>query len=226
MRGFMVKALKPKFRVTARENPCPRHILDIGIENDSYREAKAVYPQGTYHGLDIVPCKTVPLNNDRFFVCDLEQGINFEAIPDGYDLILINHVLEHLSNGEVIFTALCGMLRPGGILYAEFPSIRTAMRRKTRFNYHFHDDPTHKRFYPLEKLANIAIGCGGRVVSCGPVSTPTKSIISAPRAIFGALTGKGYGPYLLHAQGKIDHIMVRRSSPSATPSKYIDPDKI
>ena len=126
-------------------------------------------------------------------------------------MIVINHVLEHLSNGNEIFSRLCSLLAPEGVLYAEFPSIRTAYKRKTKTSYHFHDDPTHKTFYIIENLANMAIFADCKIVSCGPVSTKLKNWLSSVRACIAWVSGKPYEPYLLHKQKKIDHILLRRN---------------
>jgi hypothetical protein len=99
---------------------------------------------------------------------------------------------------------------PGGLRYVEVPSLRTAHSPKRRGSYHFHDDSTHKRFYVLEQLANVAIDDNCRVVSCGPASTWLKDMLALPRAALGFARSGVWGPYLLHFQRKIDHILVQR----------------
>jgi predicted SAM-dependent methyltransferase len=126
-----------------------------------------------------------------------------------YDLIIVNHVLEHLTNGHKVFIRLCELLHTGGVLYAEFPSIRTAYERQTGKTYHFHEDPTHKAFYHLEDLANSAMSVGCKIVSCGPVSPPPlKYMVALPRAIYNSIIGKGFKRFLPNEIRKIDHIMV------------------
>lgn len=203
---------KPKFRESAAVMPRPRRILDIGIANDSYLECKAVFPDAAYDGVDLSNPRISMAPNDRFILCNLDDADALGKLPGGYDLIIINHVLEHLRHGQRVFGGLCQHLAPGGVLYAEFPSLRTAYVRKTRNRYHFHDDPTHLRFYTLEDLANTAMDAGCQVLSCGPISTPLKNALSAPRAVAGWLRGQGWGPYLLHLQGKIEHVMVQAKS--------------
>ena len=186
--------------------PEPLHILDIGIANDSYLECKAVFPRSVYHGLDYQAPGFAMAAGDQFFLCNLEEPHCLDALIPIYDLIIANHVLEHLRAGEDVFCRLCALLTPG----AEFPSLRTAYRRKTASSYHFHDDPTHKRFYRLEDLANLAIDADCKVLSCGPASTPLKDLTALPRALVGGFSGVGFGPFMLHALRKIDHIMVQR----------------
>jgi trans-aconitate methyltransferase len=195
----------------------PRRILDVGIANDSYLECKAVFPGSVYHGLDYQKPDFRMADGDAFFLCDLEEPRRLDMLTGPYDIIIVNHVLEHLRNGEEVFTRLCLLLAPGGVLFAEFPSLRTAYKRKTTASYHFHDDPTHRRFYVLEHLANSALDTGCKVISCGPASTPLKDLLAVPRALLGYVRGAGFGPFLLHTLRKIDHIMVQRE-PAATRS--------
>lgn len=202
--------VKPKFYVTGKLIKKPRTILDLGIANKSYSETKMMFPGAVYHGVDYIDQGVNLSREDKFLKFDLERDFEGLSLLGEYDLIIANHVLEHLENGEQVYDILCGRLSPGGVLYAEFPSIKTARRSKTRGSYHFHDDKTHKRFYSLKILANLAMDRGCNVVSCGPVSTPLKNIASIPRAIISALMGRGYGPSLLHFSGKIDHIFVQK----------------
>lgn len=210
LRGWTVRHLKPKFSVPFALMSHPRLILDVGVANDSYRECKAIYPTAVYHGLDVVDRRLAMAVGDHFYLRDLDEPGALTALDPSYDLIIVNHVLEHLDQGTDVFRDLCALLAVGGVLYAEFPSLRTAYRRKTGGRYHFHDDPTHRRFYGLEELANCAIRQQCEIISCGPVSTPLKDALALPRALAGMLSGQGWGPYLLHFQRKIDHIFVRR----------------
>jgi len=172
IKTILAKQGKPKFRTTRVVMPRPRYILDIGVMNNSYAECKNVFPTSVYHGLDYQQIDFTMVQGDQFFLCDLETDGALDSMQPVYDLIIVNHVLEHLMHGIKVFSKLCGLLQPGGILYVEFPSIRTAYKRKIGHSYHFHEDPTHKAFYRLEDLANAAIKKGCNVVSCGPVSPP------------------------------------------------------
>jgi SAM-dependent methyltransferase len=205
---------KFKFYLPYSVGLSPKTILDIGIANDSYLECKLIYPAANYHGLDCYDDGVEMRGSDEFFLCDLEQLDALKNLKGSYDLIIVNHVLEHLFRGADVFSELCNLLTPNGVLYAEFPSIRTAYGRKRLGSYHFHDDPTHKRFYDLNDLANKAMENGCAIISCGPASTLLKNILSIPRAFFKIVRGKEWGANLLHISGKIDHIAVRKISES------------
>ncbi len=204
---------KPKFRSTYAENPRPVHILDIGVANASYAECKHVYPTSIYHGLDISDIDFELDVGDIFVRKNLEDDCALDSFLPIYDLIIINHVMEHINNGALVFKKLAALLRLGGVLYAEFPSIRTSYRKQIGSSYHFHEDPTHKTFYVLEDLANIAMKSGCQIVSCGPVSDPPlKILISGPRALFNMFRGRGFFRFLPWDTRKIDHILIKKIS--------------
>jgi SAM-dependent methyltransferase len=210
MKSSIVRRLKPKFSKLAAVRAAPQRILDIGIANDSYLECKLVFPTAAYDGIDSWMQDLKMINGDRFFIRNLEDEDSLSDLGPIYDVIIVNHVIEHLKRGQDVFSELCRLLVPGGYMYVEFPSLRTAHQRKRRGSYHFHDDPTHRRFYLLEDLANSAIESNCQIVSCGPASTWLKDVLSVPRAAVSALRGREWGPYLLHFQRKIDHILVQR----------------
>jgi trans-aconitate methyltransferase len=209
---LLIKHIKPKFFYPFKIKPNPGFILDIGVANNSYQEFKNIYPNSVYHGIDYVESDVKFQKDDKFILENLESSDALKDLSPIYDMIVVNHVLEHLNNGKEIFSRLCELLAPGGVLYAEFPSIRTAHKKKTSTSYHFHDDITHKSFYLIEELANLAIYSGCNVISCGAISTRMKNFFSPIRALISIFKGEPYGPYLLHRQKKIDHIFVERSA--------------
>ena len=211
IKRYLSKYGKPKFRTTFLENPSPKFILDIGIANDSYEECKSVYPDSIYHCIDKHDIDFQMKVGDRFILCDLQDPVSLESLNPVYDLVIVNHVMEHLTNGEEVFKKLCNLLQTGGVLYAEFPSIRTAFKKKNGPNYHFHDDLTHISFYVLENLANIALKSGCHIISCGPsTSPPLKYMISIPRGLLNFILGKGFVRFLPSGVKKIDHIFVKK----------------
>jgi SAM-dependent methyltransferase len=210
LRNKLVQALKPKFAKIVELGISPQRVLDIGIANDSYLECKSTFPTARYDGIDFIDTGVLMFSGDRFYQRNLEESGSLTGLDPIYDVIIANHVLEHLNRGREVFGELCHLLAPGGYLYVEIPSLRTAYHPKRHGRYHFHDDPTHRRFYVLEDLANLAIDSNCKIISCGPATTWLKDAISLPRAIFSVLRGGSWGPYLLHFQQKIDHILVQR----------------
>lgn len=117
------------------ETARPLDVLEVGCGSGwalSYRS-----PGVRYWAVD---------RGDRF-KAELEaRGIAFhqldvgaEALPfaDGaFDLVLLNHVIEHVAAGDFLAAELARVLRPRAHLYVRTPNVE-------RLGARFHDDPTH-----------------------------------------------------------------------------------
>ena len=58
--------------------------------------------------------------------------------PGSFDLIRLNHVLEHLNDPVRYLRMIAAWLKPGGTLYVEVPNIETYCREKSRGNmFHY-----------------------------------------------------------------------------------------
>jgi len=212
MNRFLLTQLKSKFFNIRRFAPQAVDVLDVGVANRSAFEMKQVLPACRYHGVD----RDASFDEQeralmqRFTLMDLEANPLATAEREAYDLVVINHVLEHVDNGLQVVRQAVGCLRPGGTLYLEVPNIRSLRRASSRFSYHFHDDPTHKRLYSEEELCNAVISAGGKIVECGAASTPLKTLLSLPRALLSLLRGQPLGHLFVHSRGAITYIVARR----------------
>ncbi|HEY3950667.1 class I SAM-dependent methyltransferase [Phenylobacterium sp.] len=90
------------------------------------------------------------LNLDKFAACEPDRLLDIEATPwdlpaNGFDHVLMKHVLEHVGAEFAVFAAVMGelyrILEPGGLLEIHVPHVR---------HDSFWADPTHVRaFTPL-----------------------------------------------------------------------------
>ena len=178
-------------------------MLDIGIMNGSPILAKRWFPQCTYHGLDISASMLSQSESekiDRLFIADLETD-DLEEVPDGlYDVIVVNHVIEHLRNGLPALTRLAEKLKPGGHLYVEFPSVRSLSFPSGDGTLNFQDDPTHVRVYTLAEVANNLMDSGLKIITAGRPKGITRTFLwfflMIPLQIFNLITRRR-----LHARG-------------------------
>jgi SAM-dependent methyltransferase len=212
MNRFLLKQLKSKFYNISRYAVPNAKVLDVGVANRSAFEMKCVLPSCTYHALD----REVTFDDsergliDHFITADLEVDPLKSLVGAGYDLVVINHVLEHVGNGLDVVAHAIACLRPGGTLYIEVPNVRSLSHVGDRWHYHFHDDPTHKRLYAPEQLCNAVMDAGGKIIECGHANTPMKTLLSIPRAIFGVLTAARVGHLFVHSRGAITYLVAQR----------------
>jgi hypothetical protein len=210
--NFKLKYGKPKFKFTYPYYFPDCKILDIGIDNNSYIETKSLYKECIYYGLDY---KVQEIQNfiskDTFIQSNLEEPNFSNKINTKFNIIIANHVLEHVCRGYESYEEIISLLEVHGVLYCEFPNIKTLYKNKKFYNYHFHDDKTHISFYELNKLANIAMRSNCKVITCGPISTGLKNLLSIPRFILSILMLKPSTSYLLHFSGAISHILIQKN---------------
>lgn len=136
-------------------------MLDIGAGNNSAINSKKWFPRCIYHGVD----KDKSYNNtpedfnlmDKFYELDLVE-LNFKEIPDNfYDVIMMAHVIEHLPNGTEVIKALTSKLKPGGLIYIEYPSLKSTRLPSKKGTLNFFDDDTHCRIYSIMEIYNTLI---------------------------------------------------------------------
>ena len=203
---------KPKFKLTYSHYFPGCKVLDIGIDNNSYRETKLVYNKCIYYGLDNKSQDIKYFSkNDKFILANLEEPKFTSNINTKFNIIIANHVLEHVRNGYQSYVDLIGLLEVGGVMYCEFPNIKTLYLKKNFYRYHFHDDKTHVSLYELSSLANIAMNLNCTIISCGPISTFVKSLLSIPRFIISILKLRPSTSFLLHFSGSISHILIQKN---------------
>lgn len=134
-------------------------LLDIGAGNHSASKTVSWFPNCKYHGVDL----DKNYNNDEhdfkvmqaFYELNLEQ-LKFDEIPNGhFDFIMMAHVIEHLKNGDEVLRALLPKLKPGGMIYVEFPGLRSTKLPRMKGTLNFFDDDTHVRIYSVAELVNV-----------------------------------------------------------------------
>ncbi|HET6215393.1 MAG TPA: class I SAM-dependent methyltransferase [Acidobacteriaceae bacterium] len=163
----------------------PLRILDVGC-GPHVMNTKAWFNVLEYHGVDrhMWPgFEHLYANLDKLFLIDLETP-ELAGVPDGhYDLIILSHVIEHLSNGLEVVELITRKLAPGGCLYIESPSKRTINLPSAIGFMNFYDDPTHKRLYFDDEIIHILQKSYLQVLYTGYRRTWARAILIPPLSI-------------------------------------------
>jgi SAM-dependent methyltransferase len=163
--------IPPRLRLFRKDfDNRPFTLLDIGCTSGSSLVTKAWYPNCAYVGLnlsrDVLSAGEIAAM-DEFIEADLERD-DLSRLPDGsFDVIVVAHVIEHLSNGLAVLSRLATKLAAGGRLYVEFPSVRSLGLPSAVGTLNFCDDPTHIRLYDVKEVANELLASGLRIVRGG-----------------------------------------------------------
>lgn len=172
LRRWFPMAMPPKFKpVRRRFGANAFRMLDIGAGNHSATRTRAWFPACRYTGLD----RDRTYHNDAadfarmtaFHEIDLTT-LDFAAIPDAsFEVVMMAHVVEHLSNADAVVRSLASKVAPGGIFVLEFPSPRSLTLPSMRGTLNFHDDDTHVRLWTRAEIGAALEQGGLRVIASG-----------------------------------------------------------
>jgi SAM-dependent methyltransferase len=146
-------------------------LLDIGCGNNSCKYIKSVFPYCYYAGVDKYDGYNTDQESimlqDAFYKIDLEHDGLHEIPDNNFDVVLVVHVIEHLLKGNDIIQAAVKKLKPGGIIYIEWPHERSISFPSMRDTLNFFDDDTHVRIWSMQEVCNILLKAGLKIQKAG-----------------------------------------------------------
>jgi trans-aconitate methyltransferase len=214
----------PPFSVLRREfGDRPFRLLDIGCGNHQPTKTKRYFPNSVYYGVDIRP----DYNNseadmqamERFWQIDLTE-LDFSAIPDAFfDAMVMNHVIEHLLNGDQVLAGLVPKLKAGGIVYVEFPGPRSLHLPSMPGTLNFNDDESHVRLFTASEVTRVLEDNGCRVLASGTRRVWPRVIATPVVMAYHRLRrGTFLGGALWDATGFAEYATARRREQGEVPS--------
>lgn len=153
--------------------PKESSVLDVGCFGFGMVSLGAKFgrPDLSHSGVDYVVPAEIPVGFD-FRHADLNKSpIPFE--DDRFDLVVCNHVIEHLRDGVDFFGECARVCKPGGKISVEAPSERSLtlpgfpFARDSFFSMSYFDDPTHaQRVWTPQSFHRLT-----RYWTCEPIDT-------------------------------------------------------
>jgi len=173
----------PKFKVLNRrfKKNAEFKILDVGCAK-SAAKTKKYFKNCLYYGLDYLEKSDIGEEElkmiEQYHKIDLVKD-NLSGLSDNFfDAIIMTHTLEHIKNGLSVVEELAAKLKKKGIIYIEFPSIRSLSLPSMQGSLNFCDDPEHVRVYDIKEIANVLLSAGFKIVKAGTRRDPLKSILT------------------------------------------------
>lgn len=145
---FLPRALE----VCGMRTEQPLTIMEIGCGNGGAISYK--HPSIRYVAVDIGPYFRDALEQDGIEF--IEANVEHDKItrPDGsVDLIMLNHLIEHVSNSDGLVRELRRLIKPGGAVYIRTPNVE-------RVKWRFFDDYTHIKPFTVNGLHQLMCAHG------------------------------------------------------------------
>jgi SAM-dependent methyltransferase len=188
-----------KFILARHKLPANPRILDIGCGNNSPTTTKRWFEDCHYSGADITRYNNSASDLaaiDTFYPLGVD-GSGYDAIPNAsFDFVILHHVIEHIPNPNPTLAAICEKLKPGGVIWIAFPSLKSLSLPSP---LHFCDDPSHVYIPHVREVANVLLSNNVRVLHAGRSKAFIRTalgVVMLPlallrRAVTGRLSGKG-----------------------------------
>ena len=209
--------MPPKLKRFRRLRTRVISLLDIGCGNHSPTVTKHWFPYASYHGIDCVEYNNAAEDVtaiDYFYRLNLQTDSLDEIPNDHFDVIIMAHFIEHVTNGEDLIRDLGRKLKPGGQLYIECPSERSLELPSGVDSLNFGDDPSHVRLYSLAILQKACEGAGLRVLKAAirkDVMWMLVGLLLLPKQVASLMRHrKLYGPGLWDFLGFAHYVLAER----------------
>ncbi len=171
-------------------------VLDCGCGNlESSLKLLGRRPDLDWHGVDRCQPERVP-EGVKFSRVNIER----EPLPysDGFfDGVYALHCVEHIQDLAFLGEEIGRVIKSGGNLFVEVPSVRTLFAPSSRVFFGktgcFFDDPTHVRPFTKVSLSEfVGTGCGLRIISVGVVRNPMKILATPALVIYSLFRWRAY----------------------------------
>jgi ubiquinone/menaquinone biosynthesis C-methylase UbiE len=156
-------------------------VLDVGCGKSAVK-TKKYFRNCRYYGLDCLDSSGVGEEElkaaEHYYQIDLDKD-NLSSLADNFfDAIIMTHTLEHIKNGLSVIEGLCEKLKKKGIIYIEFPSVRSLSLPSVEGTLNFCDDPGHIRIYDIKDVANVLLAANFKIIKAGPRRDLLKSMLT------------------------------------------------
>ena len=213
--GFLRDIRCPvKFAYYRKRVPPGPRILDVGCGNHSPSVTKRWFPGCYYVGADIARYNLTDADEALidWFVPVTADGCGYDVLPDEtFDLIILSHVIEHMSDPLPLVTRLCAKLKRGGFIWLSFPSLRSLSLPSAIGSLQYCDDPTHVRIVDVKDVGNALLDGGVAVIHAGRSRNFPRFVQGFLRLPFAfaerLMTGQLHARGLWYVLGFEDHVL-------------------
>jgi SAM-dependent methyltransferase len=173
----------PKFKALNRrfKRNGEFRVLDVGCWKSALK-TKKYFRNCLYYGLDCLDRSTIGEDElevtEEYYKINLDKDTLSGIAENFFDAVIITHTLEHIKNGLSVIKELSNKLKQKGIIYIEFPSVKSLSLPNMEGTLNFCDDPGHIRIYDIKEVANVLLAANFKIIKAGPRRDFLKSILT------------------------------------------------
>lgn len=163
-------------------------LLDVGFGDGAFLElAQSV--GWLVNGVDL---DSVSVKNARHRGLDVRHGgiEAFEDMPNYFDVVTMNHVIEHVHDPIDVLRRAYDLLKPGGQLFIETPNIEAYGHDKFKRHWRGLEIPRHLIIFSWDAIDQLLMKVGFRKLNCIYSFKPYAHLANASRQM-----EKGFDPY-------------------------------
>ncbi|HTU99454.1 MAG TPA: class I SAM-dependent methyltransferase [Luteitalea sp.] len=129
-------------------------LLDFGCGNASLLKRLQARGFTSLHGFDFDPKARDAARAQGLVIFDQVEQVFAQG--NTFDLIVLNHVIEHLDDPVGTLSQLMGTLAPGGRVYLRTPNTGSFLRRLFGSRWRGYETPRHLGLFNLRSIRQLA----------------------------------------------------------------------
>ena len=127
-------------------------------------------------------------------------------------MICVSHVLEHLRSPYSVVSDLVSLLRPGGLMYLEYPNLRS-IKRSWVSSYDFYGDSTHVQPVNTALVIESCRSLDVQILDYGLCLPAGKLVFSTFASLVRLMrVHPGWRDPLLFLAGMVDFVLIKKTS--------------
>lgn len=148
-------------------------VLDVGCGSGNLMEALRARGHGDLYGVDFDP-KAIQVAREAGL--DVSVGEVSDVGRRDFDIVLMNHVIEHLPSPEDTLREVRLHLKPGGTFIVRTPNSRSFLARRFGSDWRGLEPPRHLNIFTTKSLGQLAAKTGFRPVEIGTTNAMLQGI--------------------------------------------------
>jgi 2-polyprenyl-3-methyl-5-hydroxy-6-metoxy-1,4-benzoquinol methylase len=166
LRLLGIKKERRKVRYLGLDRFSPGRLLEIGCgRGDRLSDFQRIGWSVTGQDVDLKAVEYVRSNKKVDVLCGDILDLNLE--PEQFDAIVMNHVIEHVSDLNNHLAECLRLLKTGGLLVVSTPNSNSLAHRKFKADWRGLEPPRHLQIFSIESLEKVLKKAGFCVIeSC------------------------------------------------------------